>query len=235
MDMRERLRIPAIFLACVAALVATTVIVHWTLRFVALWEAPHGHVMAAVTPIQGPPSPVSLSDGVTSSANLLGVASNPLVVTELGTTDGGGSIVVSGAVVQGDGGGQVNAWATDEVKGQLNSIVKVTAVATSQAVVSVDAGTFITANACNEGSATAWLQFYNMGALDAGSLVDAGNAPAILPLRLPPGSCGTLTEPNTTAFPGGITWYSSSNQGVLTVDAGISNMSVDVTYRNGAQ
>lgn len=228
--MRERLRIPAIFLACVAALVATTVVVHWTLRFVALWETPHGHVMAA-TPIQGLPSPVYLSDGVTSSSNLLGVASNPIVVTELGTTDGGGSLVVS----QGDGGGKVNAWATDEVKGQLNSIVSVNAVATSQAVVSVDAGTFITANACNEGSATAWLQFFNMSALDAGSLVDAGNAPAIIPLRLPPGSCGTLTEPNTTAFPGGITWYSSSNQGVLTVDAGISNMSVDVTYRNGAQ
>ena len=226
----------AAVLICAAGIIMVTGLVQFASRMFDAWTAPPSkpHTFAA-TPIQGPPSPVYLSDGVTSSSNLLGVASNPIVVTELGTTDGGGSIVVSGAVVQGDGGGQVNAWATDEVKGQLNSIVKVTPVATSQAVVSVDAGTFITANACNEGASTAWLQFYNMGALDAGSLVDAGNAPAILPLRLPPGSCGTLTEPNTTAFPGGITWYSSSNQGVLTIDAGISNMSVDVTYRNGAQ
>lgn len=117
----------------------------------------------------------------------------------------------------------------DTAVGDLQSSVASFAVATSAGVVKDAGGYFIGANACNEGTSTAWLQFYNQTALDAGGTNDAGTAPSMVPLRIPAGACASVNEPQV--FSNGIVWYSSSVQGVVTIDAGTQNLAVDTIYR----
>ena len=94
--MKQKLKIVALILAvaaCAIAAIGGTVLVgRLAERLFDAWTAPppKPHTFAA-TPIQGPPNPVYLADGVTSSANLLGIAGNPMAVTTVGSSGGGGS------------------------------------------------------------------------------------------------------------------------------------------------
>lgn len=200
-----------------------------------------------------PPNPVYICDGITGACNVLGTASNPLVTTGGGTgtttiaCDAGNcQVAVVGIVpvtfdagnaataivgivpVSFDGGSAYTG--ADLVPGDLSSSISATTQATSSALVKAQAGTFILANACNEGTVLAWLQFYNAQALDAGGLDAAATAPKILPLRLAAGACGSLREPNA-GFTNGIVWYSSLSQGLVNNPGGSAPMAVDVTYR----
>jgi hypothetical protein len=90
-------------------------------------------------------------------------------------------------------------------------------------------GGFLAFNACNEGTSTTWVQCFNAPGLDAGGLNDAGATPMFMPLRVPAGACGSFSEPQ--GFSLGLSCYSSSTQPNLTVDAGVQNIAIDVTYR----
>ena len=112
--MKQKLKIVALILAvaaCAIAAIGGTVLVgRLAERLFDAWTAPppKPHTFAA-TPIQGPPNPVYLADGVTSSANLLGIAGNPMV-----TTGGGGYVTIDGGTVT-TAAGSVTVIAADVV------------------------------------------------------------------------------------------------------------------------
>lgn len=119
----------------------------------------------------------------------------------------------------------------DTTLGDLKSTVVPWTVATSAGVIA-DAGTasFVKAIVQNEGTLTAWWQlFCGQTALNAGGLNDAGATP-VISLRCPAGSyCVNPDEPQPCA--GGMAWYSSSTQGLVTVDAGTQAMNVHLVIR----
>jgi hypothetical protein len=100
MHMKQKLKIVALILAvaaCAIAAIGGTVLVgRLAERLFDAWTAPppKPHTFAA-TPIQGPPNPVYLADGVTSSANLLGVSNNPLYVIGGTSPEGGSGAIVA--------------------------------------------------------------------------------------------------------------------------------------------
>ena len=173
--------------------------------------------LAATAP--GMASPVNIVDGPNQGATILGTIANPLQVTSTGA--GGGVIVVN------DAG---NPMPVDTTPGeQLSTVVHFVAAVGAGSV--PDAGTFVGANICNRGAAPAYWQFYcGQVAIDAGGTADAGTAPCIIDPYLPPNACTYLTEVQPITG-GAAVWYSSSTQGILTVDAGVSNMSVDLVRR----
>ncbi len=119
---------------------------------------------------------------------------------------------------------------SDTTPGDLNSTVQHYIVATTAGAI-VDSGTFVGVNVCNEGTLTAWWQLFNgQNAIDAGGTNDAGTVPTIIPLRVPAGACASLNEPQNLAAKNSV-WYSSSTQGLLTVDASPQSMSVDYIGR----
>ena len=166
-------------------------------------------------------NPVVVVDGPNQGAIILGVASNPLFVTSTGEADGGGAstVTVSGVA-------QV-----DTTPGDLKSTVVPWTVATSAGLIA-DAGTvsFVKAVVQNEGTLTAWWQlFCGQTTLDAGGLANSGLTPTIS-MRCPAGSyCVDPDEPQPCA--GGMAWYSSSTQGLVTVDAGTQAMGVHLVIR----
>jgi hypothetical protein len=180
----------------------------------------HKPHLAATNP--GFAQPVNIVDTQNQGANILGNADHPMFVSSAGVDGGGGTTLVTN-----DAG---NPVPSDTVPGdQLNTVVHFI-VATGAGSVP-DAGVFIGANVCNEGASTAWWQiFFGQTTIDAGGTADAGTSPSVIPVRIPSGSCANLNETQTITG-GAAVWYSSSTQGLLTVDAGVSNMSVDLVRR----
>lgn len=116
----------------------------------------------------------------------------------------------------------------DTTAGDINN-VSVVQNTPATAGVLIDAGTryVVAANWTNEGTSTGWAQvFCGQTVPDAGGTNDAGTAPAIQ-VRCPAGTiCGTgrLVAPVSCGV--GAVWYSSSTAGLLTVDAGVPNMTL---------
>ena len=169
---------------------------------------------------QGFAQPVNIVDGPNQGATILGASTaNPLIVSATGV---GGTVTVNN-----DGSAPVPVDTTPGE--QLSAVVHFVAAVGAGSV--PDASTFVGANICNRGVAAAYWQFYcGQVAIDAGGTADAGTAPCIIDPYLPPNACTYLTEVQTITG-GAAVWYSSSTQGLLTVDAGVSNMSVDLVRR----
>lgn len=200
--MKQKLKIVALILAvaaCAIAAIGGTVLVgRLAERLFDAWTAPppKPHTFAA-TPIQGPPNPVYLADGVTSSANLLGIAGNPMVTT---------------AVIQNDASAPIPV---DPVPGlELDTLVVQPSPALAQVL--IDAGTRCVTdiNWTNEGTITGYAQVYcGQYVLDAGGTAAAATAPS-LQLRCPAGTvCGIKLEAPLCCA--GATWYSGVDAGFL--------------------
>lgn len=198
---------------------------------------PSGPVLHAnATPVLTPPNPVYLADGVTSGAYPMGVAGNPLVATI--TCDAGNcqvAVVGPVSVVFDAAAATVGIAGTvpvDTVPGDLTNTVTHFVAGTSAGLFKVDAGpgTFVGANFCNVGTIAGYFQvFFGQTLLDAGGTADAGTVPSLVTVYLTAGQCASLNE--VQAFYDGGAWYSSSTQPLLTIDAGVPNLSVDIIQR----
>ena len=137
-----------------------------------------------------------------------------------------GSVQIAPTILVNNGSAQV-----DTTPGDLNNTIIANTVATSAGVV-IDSGaahSFVFSNVQNEGTLTGWWQlFCGQSTIDAGGVNDAGTVPTIS-LRCPAGTFCNVNEPQPCA--GGGVWYSSSTQGILTVDAGVQNMNVHTAIR----
>jgi hypothetical protein len=182
-------------------------------------------VSGPVVTVQGDGGPVSNSWAVqvNDGTNVLGTTSHPVIGAGAGTAGSPSGGVES---VQGVSGG--TALPSDTVPGDLiNSVADVTA-ANTQGQVKTSTGTFVTVNACNEGTVTGWLMFYDHGgsAPDAGAM--AGTAPKFMGIRVPAGACTSLSGPRS--FTNGIFWYSSATVSTLTT-ASAPNFTAETFYR----
>lgn len=217
--MKQKLKIVALILAvaaCAIAAIGGTVLVgRLAERLFDAWTAPppKPHTFAA-TPIQGPPNPVYLADGVTSSANLLGIAGNPMV-----TTGGGGYVTVDGGTVQTDPIPQAIA---------LNQAVVQNTLASAGVLVDGGSHYLVSVTVTNEGLSTAWWQAYSGQTVpDAGGTNDAGTVPTVQ-MRCPGGTICGLDLSTSPVLLNGAVWYSSSTPALLTVDAGTQSMTVNL-------
>jgi hypothetical protein len=183
-------------------------------------DKPSAHTLSTPTPGNGlAPNPVFLCDSTKNTCNLLGDVNNPIYTQ--GTGGGGASAVT----VSNDAG---NPLPTDTVPGDsLNSVADTTSAAV-QGQVKASAGTFVSVNACNEGTVTGWLMFYDQGGAgpDAGAVT--GTSGKFLGIRTPAGACTFLG--GVRSFSNGIMWYSSGQ--ASTLDAGLApSFTVETFYR----
>lgn len=161
---------------------------------------------------------------VNDAGNLIPVSVvGSAVVIGSGSAGAPSSSVVT---VQGISGG--TAAPSDTVPGEaLNSVADGVSPGIQGAVKS-SAGTFVSVNACNEGTVTGWLMFFDQGgaAVDGGAV--AGLAPAFMGIRTPAGACASLA--GVRAFTNGLKWYSSGQAGTL--DGGLApNFTTETFYR----
>lgn len=172
---------------------------------------PAGTYGAAPGPL-GQPAAVQVFD---ENLQMTGTPSHPTPVAISGTSPDGGTAAPQ---------------PVDTTPGDLLTTVVHFVVATTQGVVKASSGTFVGANCSNEGTATGWVQVYfGQTVPDAGGTANEGTAPSIVPLRVPAGAMVSIVEPQPMVD-GGV-WYSSSTQGLLTVDAGVPNMACDFMVR----